>query len=348
MTLKQSTSTVLMVRPASIGSNPETAASNAFQAALSPAEIESARASALIQFQQAVENLRVGGVDVVVIPDKPEPPRPDAVFPNNWFSTHPDGKLVLYPMLSPARRLERRPELIEWIKQQFGYWDVLDYTAFEHEGKFLEGTGSLVFDHPNRVAFACLSPRTHPDLVDRVCADLGYRPIKFTAEDPPGKPIYHTNVLMAVGTHLALVCMESIADDLGRMKVAEALDTIGRKTILLNREEMRHFAGNMLEVETTAGEKRLVMSTTAWLALRPDNKKIVADTIKPIMLPVGAIQQLGGGSARCMLAEIFKPDLSLKPAPEPTAEPAPEAPEAPLVDAPPTGSNVDQPRDAES
>lgn len=311
-----------MVRPAAIGSNAETIASNAFQRELSADEVVAAKERALVQFDHAVETLRAEGVDVLVIPDKAEPARPDAVFPNNWFSTHEDGRIVLYPMLAPSRRTERRPEIVELLKERVGYWDVVDYTPYEEEGKFLEGTGSLVLDRVNRIAFACESPRTHPEVVTRFCADFGYRQAMFAAADMNGKAIYHTNVMIAITSDFAFVCMEAIGDENHRMLVDRELDQSGRKTIRLTFDEMHGYCGNVLEVQTQRGEKRLVMSSTAWLNFRPKIKEIILDKVKPLLLQVGAIQDLGGGSARCMIAELFTP----APKPEPVA--AGSAPES--------------------
>jgi hypothetical protein len=306
MQMAQSTNSVLMVRPGTFGSNPETLASNAFQSG-SSLDADSLKARVWEAFDSCVTKLKEAGVSVVVDQDPGDAPRPDAVFPNNWFSTHEDGRVALYPMLSPLRRAERRPEIIRNLMERFAVSEIVDYTAYEAEDKFLEGTGSMVLDRQNKICYACVGPRTHPLLVQKFCADFGYQAVLFGAEDPVGQPIYHTNVLMTVGTDFAVCCMECLASDEDRIRVSGVLDETGHRTLLISREEMRKFAGNMIELIGSGGKRVLVMSSTAWLGLTPKHKEWVMDKIQPVILPVGIIQDLGGGSARCMIAEIFLP-----------------------------------------
>lgn len=306
----QTTDTVLMVRPASFGSNPETSASNAFQ---HEPGVDAAAVGALAreEFDAAVEVLRDAGVRVIVADDSPEPPRPDAVFPNNWFSTHADGRAVLYPMLSPARRRERRVELLERAAAEHGLdLRVLDswlVRAFENKGEFLEGTGSLVLDRANRIAYAARSARTHRAPFEAFCARLGYTGVLFDASDADGAPYYHTNVIMCVGAGLAVVCLEAIGEG-DRARVRASLEAGGHAIIGITREQVLAFVGNMLELRSAAGARLMAMSTTAHDALTPAQRAAIESKgLRVVHAPIPTIERVGGGSLRCMLAEMFLP-----------------------------------------
>lgn len=303
---------VLLVRPASFGFNAETAASNALQRA-DGAPAAKVRGAALAEFDDLVRALESEGVGVVVAADAAPPVRPDAVFPNNWVSFHADGSVVLYPMLAPNRRLERRREFVELVAQRTGFvvdrW--VDLSGAEREGRFLEGTGSLVLDHVYRIAYACRSPRTDPGLVELWCAEFGYEPMIFEATDSAGRPYYHTNVMLSIGTAFAIVAAESIAEA-DRARVLESLTGAGRELIEIDRRAVAAFAGNVLELgswDEALGDLRvLVMSAAARAALGDEpGRRLRACVDSVLAVPVPTIERLGGGSVRCMLAEVFLP-----------------------------------------
>ncbi len=306
----QTSKTILMVRPASFGFNPETAENNFYQQndARSLSEIQ---ALAQREFDGFVALLRDQGVRVLVIEDTVEPRKTDAVFPNNWFSTHPDGKVILYPMFSPNRRLERRKDIMEsLINLDFQVNEIIDLSFFEQSGQFLEGTGSMVMDHSARVIYACFSERTHPVPLDYVSKLLGYSVIGFDAvQEIQGKvsPIYHTNVMMHIGTDLAVVCLESIPKTAERQKVQDSLTQSGKKVIPITAKQKFNFAGNMLEVSNDGGEKFTVMSQAALDSLNVGQIQQIEKYSTIISPQIPTIEKLGGGSARCMLAEIFLP-----------------------------------------
>jgi hypothetical protein len=267
----------------------------------------------LSEFDHFVQALRTEGVQVCVADDTPSPRKPDAVFPNNWVTFHEDGTLVLYPMQAESRRRERRPEVLDAVVRQLGFKvsRKVDLTGHEAAGRFLEGTGSLVLDHCNRVAYACVSPRTHPAVVQEWSRELGYEPVLFEACDRGGVPFYHTNVMMCVGSRMAVLgtCAMS-ADD--RARVIEKLEITGHDVIEIHYDEIEQFAGNMLELaswdEALGDYRLLVMSDAARRAVRPEvYARLSAGTDSILAVPVPTIEGLGGGSVRCMLAEVFLP-----------------------------------------
>lgn len=301
-----------MVRPASFGYNPETAASNKFQRLPETAGGGEA-AVARREFEGLAGALIGEGVRVCVVDDTSEPPKPDAVFPNNWVSFHEDGTVVLYPMEAQSRRRERRRDVLDRVAERlcFKVSRVVDLTSHETHGRYLEGTGSLVLDHLERTAYACISSRTHPDVVKEWARELGYEPIVFSAVDRGGAPFYHTNVLMCVGEKAVVIGTEAIvAADRGR--VIERLRASGREIVDLGHGELERFAGNMLELGTwdeALGDYRvLVMSETARHSLPPEAfARLSACTDEVLAVPIPTIERLGGGSVRCMLAEVFLP-----------------------------------------
>ncbi len=307
---QQCASAVLMIRPAAFDYNPETALTNRMQR---PGAPRSGQAQALSEFDILVRSLRSEGISVCDVDDTPEPPKPDALFPNNWVSFHEDGTLVLYPMQAASRRRERRPEVIDSVVQRLGFsvTRMLDLTVNEAEGRFLEGTGSLVLDRRNRVAYACVSPRTHPSLVEEWARALGYEAVIFEALDRGGMPFYHTNVMMCIGSRMAVLgtCAMS-ADD--RVRIIEKLEVTGHDVIEIQYDEVEQFAGNMLELaswdEALGDYRLLVMSEAARRSLRPEvYARLSASTDSIMAVPVSTIERLGGGSVRCMLAEVFLP-----------------------------------------
>ena len=308
---QQCADAVLMVRPKAFGFNPETAATNVFQQPPAPQAGDPA-ALALREFEQLSRALAAEGVEVCVAEDSVVPVKPDAVFPNNWVSFHACGTLVLYPLANPSRRPERRQEVLDAAvaRLSFQVRHLLDLSWYEGEGKYLEGTGSLVLDHVNRLAFACRSPRTDPELVREWCRELKFEPVLFEAHDAAGVPLYHTNVSLWIGERVAVVAAEAIAQ-VDRERVLSHLTTSGREVLLISPEELNHFAGNMLELGTwdeALGDSRvLVMSDSARRALAPHTfTRLSGCTDTVLSVPVPTIEGLGGGSVRCMLAEVFR------------------------------------------
>ena len=302
----QTASAVLMIRPLYFGWNAETAVSNTYQQR-TPAPPSQILRQALQEFDAMQALLVRHGVAVTVFDDLPSPHTPDALFPNNWFSTHGDGTLVFYPMAADNRRAERRPHLIDALRRKLGSRRVVDLTNWEAQGKFLEGTGSLVLDRVHRVAYAALSGRTDRELVEVFAAALGYRSLPFATVLHSGQPIYHTNVLMTVGTTTAVVCLDAIADDRQRDVVASALRESGRQVVAITIDQMNDFAGNLLELRSQNGARLWVMSTRAFSALRPEQRDQLARDAALLHTPLPTIENVGGGSARCMLGELFHP-----------------------------------------
>jgi len=300
---------VLMVEPKAFGFNPDTARTNTFQHA--DADPAAARARALVEFHQLARALESEGVAVCAVPDTTAPVKPDAVFPNNWVSFHEDGTLVLYPLESASRRPERRQDVIESVIGRLGFRvaHLLDLTHFEGQGMFLEGTGSLVLDHAARVVYACASPRTHPALVAEWAQELEYEPVIFQAADAAGVPLYHTNVAMWIGERVALVGTAAIAAA-DRERVLGRLRASGREVLEIGQREIAQFAGNMLELGTwdeALGDSRvLVMSEAARRSLTPEAYAHLSGCTDAVLaVPIPTIERLGGGSVRCMLAEVF-------------------------------------------
>jgi hypothetical protein len=310
----QSAAAVLMVRPANFGFNPETAASNVFQHApeavrSSPAPAPSEHQTlALREFDAFSECLRRAGMNVVIAEDTAEPVKPDALFPNNWVSFHGDGTVVLYPMLAPNRRMERREELIRQVTVAgaFRVTRTVDLSYREQEGKYLEGTGSLVLDRVHRVAYANISPRTDLDVLGEFAQQLDYDLVTFEAVDGAGTPVYHTNVMMAIGAGFAVVCGASIAELRHRDAVYSKLRAAGREIIDISLEQMHQFAGNLLEL-ASAESNLIALSTTAWRSLDARQRRMLEKHGNILAADIPIIERYGGGGVRCMLAEIHLP-----------------------------------------
>ncbi len=292
-----------MVRPHRFYPNPETAADNAFQQPLSLSEDHSQAAQA--EFDEAVSVLREAGVTVHVFQDTATPEKPDAVFPNNWFSTHQDGRIALYPMFSPSRRAERRKEVIDSLRESYQVRDVVDYASFEREGLYLEGTGSMVLDRLNRVAYVSLSQRSSLPPLEKFCRDFDYEAVTFASRSRDGRPIYHTNVMMCIGSEFALVGLDTIVDPAQRRLVQECLETSGRTIVAFDQGQIEEFAGNALELNGRSN-KLLVLSSRAVAALTNEQRKVVERFTRLLPLSLPTIER-AGGSARCMLATIHLP-----------------------------------------
>ncbi len=297
---------ILMIEPVAFGFNPETATNNYFQ---KESTREDAQTQALAEFQNMVELLRSKSIEVIIIQDTLEPHTPDSIFPNNWISFHEDGTFVTYPMFAVNRRTERREDIIEYLYNRgFHASKRIDYSNFENNQIFLEGTGSVVLDRKHRRAYACLSPRTNRELFLRFCEDLGYKPIYFDALHQVGgdmRPIYHTNVMMAIGSTYAVICLESIVNQEQREMVGRELQTTGHDVIEITSEQMNRFAGNMLEIKALDGALYLCLSQSAYNALSEAQRTQLARHAQLLIIPIPTIEALGGGSVRCMMAELF-------------------------------------------
>lgn len=305
----QSASAVLMVRPACFGFNPETAASNAFQhSADSPGGAETQRL-ALVEFDGLAKALQRAGIEVLIAPDTPQPVKPDAIFPNNWVSFHFDGTVALYPMLAPNRRLERREDVLEQVVRlgRFHVSRTVDLTHREAEGKFLEGTGSLVLDRAHRVAYAGLSPRTDLDVLGEFAQLLDYELVTFEARDAAAQPVYHTNVVMAIGTRFAVVCGEAIAYPQHREAVFNKLRSADHDIVDITQRQMQEFAGNLLELSRAGGGHVVALSTTAWRSLGSAQRRTLEAHAEVVPVAIPTIERVGGGGVRCMLAELHLP-----------------------------------------
>lgn len=299
-----------MVRPANFAFNEETAANNAFQSRGNNMNAVEMRQSAVREFDEFVKKLRDAGVNVIVADDSPEPAKPDAVFPNNWVTFHQEGFVVTYPMFAPTRRRERREEVIEELFQQgFSSKNRIHLEGSEPDNRFLEGTGSIIFDHQNRLAYACLSPRTDANLLEELCQKIGYQKVVFHAVDANGQDIYHTNVMMALGETFVVICLDSVRDSQERKMLEEKFAATNKEIVDISLEQMGAFAGNMLQVRNTAGDTILVMSEQAYRSLTPLQIKTLEAHTKLLYSPIETIETYGGGSARCMMAEVFLPRM---------------------------------------
>lgn len=297
-----------MVKPVHFGFNPQTATSNAFQRRGSFEQ--DAQENALREFLAYTSLLRANGITVVQAEDTDSPFTPDSIFPNNWFTTHSDGTLVLYPMAAFNRRQERKEEFLSVIKKNFEVKRIVDLTHWENENLFLEGTGSMILDRCNKIVYACRSPRTCDKVLEDFCERLCFTPVLFSAlgeadENGTRTPIYHTNVMMNVGTKYAVICLDSIADPAEREAVVKSLEKTGKTIVEISLDQMNHFAGNMLEVHNEAGRKFLVMSATARKSLTPEQSKILSKEYRLLSPVLDFIEANGGGSARCMMAELY-------------------------------------------
>ncbi|MCX2575059.1 citrulline utilization hydrolase CtlX [Pedobacter sandarakinus] len=301
----QTTNHILMIRPVDFKFNEQTAGNNKFQVASTAHDVQ---AQALKEFDDFVKLLKQNDIDVTVVDDTLTPETPDSIFPNNWVSFHEDGSVYLYPMFSENRRQERRKEIIDGLKNKFEVNHVSDLSFYEMQHAFLEGTGSMVLDRVNKVAYACLSVRTDQEVLDNFCMLTGYEALSFQAVDDQNFPIYHTNVMMCVGDQFAVVCLESIRYEEERMAVTMRLNSTGKEIIDISLDQMNHFAGNMLQVTNLSGEDLLIMSEQAYLSLHDNQISNLEQYCRIVQAPLYTIEKNGGGSARCMLAEIHLPE----------------------------------------
>jgi len=291
-----------MVRPTSFGYNEQTAKNNTFQNKLN---ISNSHELALNEFNNYVSLLINNGVNVITVKDSEYPYTPDSIFPNNWFSTHVDGTLVLYSMFAENRRQERKEIFINEIKRNTNIKRIIDLSIYENENIFLEGTGSLVLDRDNKIMYACKSPRTNEKLIDILCKELNYKYILFDSVDKNNKPIYHTNVLLSVTSDYAIICLDSIKDKKQKETLINSFKETGKEIIEISFNQLEHFLGNILELRNNDNEKLLVMSSTAKDSLNSFQYNKLISKYKIISPNIETIETLGGGSARCMIAELF-------------------------------------------
>ncbi len=309
--MKQLTSNIMMIRPANFGFNEETAANNSFQSLEKVENKISLKDIATLEFDNMVNILRSSGIHVVVIEDTNTPEKPDAVFPNNWISFHENGVLITYPMFAENRRVERRDDIIDKISEQFKINNRYSFEFYENDSEeplFLEGTGSMIFDRPNRIVYACLSQRTDATLIDKFNVLMGTQSCVFKAVDRNGLEIYHTNVMMALGEDFVVICLESIPDAERKNQLLKLFGKTGKEVIEISMKQMESFAGNMLEVKNKNNKRYLCMSQTAFEALTEDQKEILSARTHLLPIPIPNIEKFGGGSVRCMMAEIFLPE----------------------------------------
>lgn len=289
-----------MVRPAKFAFNPQTAATNSFQSPNS----EDVHEQALAEFDSVVAQFRGAGIHIELIQDDAASPLPDSIFPNNWFSTHPRGELLLYPMLTENRRAERKKEIIDLLRVQHKYNTVTDLSYHEKESRFLEGTGSIVFDHVTGIAYSGISPRTDREVLLEVCEILGYIPFVFLATDRSNQPVYHTNVVLAIGPAIAVCCFDAIQDENDRNGLWTLLSKSGKTVVPVSVPQMESFAGNMLFISNGANNF-VAVSSSAWDSLSENQKSAITQHATPIIAKIPTIEKHGGGSIRCMLAELY-------------------------------------------
>ena len=297
-------STILMIRPAAFSFNEETAVNNFFQSNSSFSQ-EQLQQKALQEFDNMVQVLKSHDINVIVIDDTKEPIKPDAVFPNNWLSTSPEGIISVFPMYAPNRRPERRNDILKTLKEQFIVRNVNDWSEFEVEGRFLEGTGSMVIDHDNKMIYASISERTNMTVLEIFASANNFQAIVFIATDKHGRPVYHTNIVMSLGENFSILCEEAIDEEWELIAVRQLLESTGHTIIAITREQMNAFAGNMLQVKNNKEEKFLVMSKTAFDSLRKEQVRMLEAYAELLPIATPTIEEVEGGSVRCMMAEVF-------------------------------------------
>jgi hypothetical protein len=300
----QTTSHLLMIRPVHFDFNKQTAVNNSFQIASTDRYISG---KALEEFDRFVTTLTAHGIDVTVVEDTSEPNTPDSIFPNNWVSFHDNGTVCLYPMFAINRRTERKPHVIRKIREKFLVNKIIDLTHYESEDLFLEGTGSMVLDRENHIVYACLSPRTDKKIALDFCDRFHYKPVVFHGVDEQKRPIYHTNVMMCVADKYVSICLETITDPTEKENLIGRIVNSGKEIIELSFDQINHFAGNMLQVENSNGEKFLVLSSQAYRSLDSAQLTRLGSFNSFLHSDLDTIETVGGGSARCMMAEVFLP-----------------------------------------
>jgi len=302
--MSQIASTILMVRPASFGFNAETAQNNVFQKNVKGSQ-KTIQQKAVAEFDKFVATLRKKGIDVIVFEDTAKPVKPDALFPNNWFCTLEDGTLAVFPMYAPNRRIEKRNDLLEMLVNKYNVRDVEDWSEYEAESLFLEGTGSMIIDQEYKVIYACISPRTNKSVLEKFAQAHGYKAMLFDSKDEGGTDVYHTNVIMHLGETYAVICMESIPNEAERIAVSQLLISTGHEVVPITLKQVHAFAGNMLQVKNAKGEKFTILSKSAYSSLTKEQRDILQTHSTLLPIDITTIETIGGGSTRCMMAEIF-------------------------------------------
>jgi hypothetical protein len=311
--MKQITDTILMIRPVNFRMNEQTAVNNYYQKVLNGVTSLTVQAKAEKEFDTFVDALRNKGIHVIVVQDSKTSDTPDSIFPNNWISFHENGDVVLYPMFAENRRLERREDILDLVeKEGFVIHNIVDYTSAEEESIFLEGTGSLLLDRKNRKAYCAMSPRADEDLFIEFCEDFDYTPVIFTANQTVNGErlqIYHTNVMMCLAENFAVICLDSIDNKRERKNVLSHLKEDGKEVIVITEEQVANFAGNMLQVCNQNNEKFMIMSAAAYQSLTKKQLAMIEQHSEIISSSLDTIEACGGGSARCMMAEVFLPKV---------------------------------------
>lgn len=307
--MKQITDKIMMIRPANFQFNEETAANNAFQTA-GEYDNEKIKNQAIAEFDAMVDTLRAKGITVEVIQDTEKPVKPDAIFPNNWISFHSNGTVVTYPMFAENRRIERREDIIDTLAKKYSVKKRYTFDYYESEDKFLEGTGSMLFDREHNIVYACLSPRTDIKVLEKYSVLMESKKIAFKSVDRQGQEIYHTNVMMALGVDFCVICLESIPNPNERDEIISTLKDTGKEIIDITYDQMENFAGNMLQVANNNGERFLVLSQAAYDSLSQNQIDQLSKLTNILPIPISTIETLGGGSVRCMMAEVFLPKIA--------------------------------------
>jgi hypothetical protein len=307
--MQQLTRNILMIRPSNFGFNPETALNNSFQSKDTISDQELLKETAKNEFDNMVSLLKSKGVNVLVVEDTSFPVKPDAVFPNNWISFHENGTIITYPMYAPNRRIERREDIIDKVGEQFKINNRYSFEFYEDDENpvYLEGTGSMIIDRPNNIVYACLSERTDATLLDKFNVLMGTKSVVFRSLDKEGHEIYHTNVMMALGEDFVVICMESIPDEESKKRLYKSFSDTGKEVIEISQKQTESFAGNMLEVKGRDNMRYLCMSETAYNSLTLSQKEKLSAKTELLPIPIHNIEKFGGGSVRCMMAEIFLP-----------------------------------------
>ena len=310
--IKQITSSIMMIRPVAFRFNEQTAVNNYYQQVLEGVTTDQVQEQAQNEFDTLVDKLRAKGVEVVVVEDTLEPNTPDSIFPNNWISFHQDGRVGLYPMCAENRRLERREDILTILKDEHNFTinEVIDFSHYESDDIFLEGTGSMLLDRVNKIVYAALSLRTDAEILEDFCEKFDYKAVAFTSNQTVGTErlaIYHTNVMMCLGESFAVLCADTVDDEAERKAIIESLEATGKEVVYITEVQKHRFAGNMLQVQSNTGEKYLVMSASAHQSLSPEQVEQIEKHCQILSSSLDTIEACGGGSARCMMAEIFLP-----------------------------------------
>ncbi|MEZ4851789.1 MAG: arginine deiminase-related protein [Bacteroidia bacterium] len=304
--LRQFSSHIMMVRPVRFAYNTQTAEDNAFMHKVKSLDSAEIQTKALAEFEMFVAKLKEVGIRLTIFDDRPEPHTPDSIFPNNWISFHQNEKIIIYPIKAENRRLEKRKDIVETLSELYPNPEVIDWSEFEEKELFLEGTGSLVLDRYHEIAYACISQRTHQEVLDAFCQLTGYKPVAVHGFDQDGEEIYHTNVMMGLGIGFAVVCLDAVRDPEEKAMLQNSLESTGFEIIPLTFHQMNNFAGNLLQVMAEDGTPYVILSQRAYDSLTDSQLAVMRRNSKVLPVPLDIIEVIGGGSVRCMMTEIFE------------------------------------------